>query len=416
MASVRFEHVDVIFGPRPKEALALLDQGADKDEVFEKTGNVVGVQDASLEVDRGEIFVLMGLSGSGKSSLLRCVNGLNHITRGRVLVDDGGTEVDIAGCDHEVLRRLRMNRISMVFQHFALMPWRTIRDNVAFGLEIRGVPRDERNQRVERVLEMVALAQWMDKYPHELSGGMQQRVGLARAFATEAEILLMDEPFSALDPLIREHLQEELLEFQQKLQRTILFVSHDLDEALKIGTHIAIMDGGRIIQIGRPEEIITRPETEYVRRFVANVNPLNVLRGVSLMLPASELERSDGQVVLDAASELSCRLDNQGRAREFRVGGAPVEPKHWAKDLDLSVLDPGDLVCGDEETTMRAAIEVLHATGRGMPLLDETGRLLGVIRMAELLAGMLRRPEEPPEESVQASTPEAAADAAARTA
>ncbi|NIR29044.1 MAG: choline ABC transporter ATP-binding protein [Gammaproteobacteria bacterium] len=416
MATVRFEHVDVVFGPRPKEALALLDQGADKDEVFEKTGHVVGVQDASLAVDRGEIFVLMGLSGSGKSSLLRCVNGLNRVTRGRVLVDDGGTEVDIADCSHEVLRRLRMNRISMVFQHFALMPWRTIRDNVAFGLEIRGIPREERNKRAEQVLEMVALGQWMDKHPHELSGGMQQRVGLARAFATEAEILLMDEPFSALDPLIREHLQEELLEFQQKLQRTILFVSHDLDEALKIGTHIAIMEGGRIVQIGRPEEIITQPSTEYVRRFVANVNPLNVLRGVSLMRPAAELPRSDGQVVLDRAGGLTCRLDGQGCAREFRLEGAAVEPVRWSKDLDLSRLGAGDLVCGDEETTMRAAIEVLHATGRAMPLLDAADRLVGVIGTGELLAGMMRRPEGPHDETAQASTPEPADATAARTA
>jgi glycine betaine/proline transport system ATP-binding protein len=409
MAAVQFDHVDVIFGNRPQEAVALLDQGASKDEVFAKIGHVVGVQDASFEVGRGEIFVLMGLSGSGKSSLLRCVNGLNQVTRGRVLIDDGGTEVDIADCPPDVLRRLRMNRISMVFQHFALMPWRTIRDNVAFGLEIRGVPKAQRHRRAQEVLEMVALGQWLHKHPHELSGGMQQRVGLARAFATEAEILLMDEPFSALDPLIREHLQEELLEFQHKLQRTILFVSHDLDEALKIGTHIAIMEGGRIIQIGRPEEIITQPATEYVRRFVANVNPLNVLRGVSLMRPVAGLPRKDGEIMLEEASGLTCRLDEEGRPADYRLAGAPLQATAWSSEIDLAVLADASVVTGDTETTMRTAIEVRHTTGKAMPLLDESGRLVGAIGASELLAGMLRRPEGP---ETQEAQPAPAASAA----
>ena len=294
MAVITFDRVDVIFGRRVKEALALLDAGADKDRIFEETGQVVGVQDASLQVEAGEIFVLMGLSGSGKSTLLRCVNGLNQATRGRVLIDDGGRQVDVTDCDPKLMRRLRMNRVSMVFQQFALMPWRTIAANVAFGLEVRGVPKAERRERVVEVLEQVGLGSWLNHYPHELSGGMQQRVGLARAFATDAEILLMDEPFSALDPLIRERLQDELLALQQTLRRTILFVSHDLDEALKIGTRIAIMEGGRIIQVGPPEQIVTEPEDEYVRQFVANVNPLNVLRGVSLMRPLASL-RSRGR-------------------------------------------------------------------------------------------------------------------------
>jgi len=393
MPAVELDKVDVIFGPRPAQALELIDRGAGKDEVFERTGHVVGVQGASFAVEHGEIFVLMGLSGSGKSTLMRCVNGLNRATRGRVLVDDDGDTVDITRCGRDVLRRLRMNRISMVFQHFALMPWRTIRDNVAFGLEIRGVPREECERRVQEVLELVELGQWLDKYPDELSGGMQQRVGLARAFATEAPILLMDEPFSALDPLIREYLQEELLEFQRKLRRTILFVSHDLDEALKLGSRIAIMEGGRVIQIGRPEEIITQPATEYVRRFVANVNPLNVLRGVSLMRPAAELPRANGRVVLDEDARLVCRLDDAGRMTEVRVDGRPARCVAWSSDLDPAVLGADDVVTGDLEITMRAAIEVRHATGRAMPLLDGEGRLAGVIGTAELLAGMMRRPE-----------------------
>ena len=387
MAVITFDRVDVIFGRRVKEALALLDSGADKDRIFEETGQVVGVQGASLQVEAGEIFVLMGLSGSGKSTLLRCVNGLNRATRGRVLIDDGGTQVDVTDCEPNLMRRLRMNRVSMVFQQFALMPWRTIGANVAFGLEVRGVPKAERRARVAEVLEQVGLGSWLDHYPHELSGGMQQRVGLARAMATDAEILLMDEPFSALDPLIRERLQDELLALQKTLRRTILFVSHDLDEALKIGSRIAIMEGGRIIQVGPPEKIVTAPATEYVRQFVANVNPLNVLCGVSLMRPLASLRSEDGIRLLDDASAMCCRLDAEGRPEALSLEGAPARLVHHREDLDVGALDNGVIVAGGPETTMRTALEVRHETGRAMPLVDGEGRLIGVIGAAELRGG-----------------------------
>ncbi len=396
MAVVTFDKVDVVFGPKPAAALALLDEGEDKESIFEATGHVVGVEGASFAVEEGEIFVIMGLSGSGKSTLLRCVNGLNRVTRGRVLVEDEGGQVDVSRAEREVLRRLRMKRISMVFQQFALMPWRNIGENVAFGLEVRGVAKAERERRVREVLELVHLAQWLDKYPHELSGGMQQRVGLARAFATDADILLMDEPFSALDPLIREHLQDELLEFQRKLKCTILFVSHDLDEALKLGSRVAMMEGGRIIQVGRPEEIITRPNTEYVREFVANVNPLNVLRGASLMRLRAELERDPeaaDTVYLDRAGRYRCRLDGDGRPTASTADGVPARLVVYNPSLELTSLAATDIVTGTLETTMRTAIEVRHATERPMPLLDEAGRLVGVIGAIELLAGMLRRSE-----------------------
>ncbi|MGH9200404.1 MAG: choline ABC transporter ATP-binding protein, partial [Vicinamibacterales bacterium] len=283
MTAVRFENVDVIFGPGPKQALDLLDKGEGRDSIQEKTSNLVAVHDASLFVNEGEILVLMGLSGSGKSSLLRCINGLNKVTRGRVLVHDGATDVDVASCDPETLRRLRRNRISMVFQQFGLMPWRSVRDNVGFGLEIRGVDKAEIAKKVDEQLHLVRLEKFADKVPSELSGGMQQRVGLARAFATDASILLMDEPFSALDPLIREHLQDELIDLQRELKKTIVFVSHDLDEALKIGSRIAIMEAGRVVQFGVPEDIVTKPVNEYVRQFVASMNPLTVLKGGMLM-------------------------------------------------------------------------------------------------------------------------------------
>ena len=253
MPAVEFRNVDVIFGKDPGPALRLLDGGAERQAILEATGNVLGVAGASLAIEAGEICVLMGLSGSGKSTLLRCVNGLNRATRGQVLVRDGAGAIDVVACDAATLRRLRMNRIAMVFQQFALLPWRTVQENVGFGLELRGMDKAERDRIVTEKLELVGLAEWKDNYAHELSGGMQQRVGLARAFATDADILLMDEPFSALDPLIRNHLQDELLALQQRLKKTIIFVSHDLDEALKIGSHIAIMEGGRIVQYGEPE-------------------------------------------------------------------------------------------------------------------------------------------------------------------
>jgi len=223
--------------------------------------------------------VLMGLSGSGKSTLLRAANGLTAVTRGKVLVGDGADAVDIAGCGPHTLRQVRRGRIAMVFQQFALLPWRTVRDNVAFGLEVRGEPADVRRRIVDEQLELVGLTQWASRYCHELSGGMQQRVGLARALATNADILLMDEPFSALDPLIRRKLQDELCVLQEKLKKTILFVSHDLDEALRLGDKIAILEGGRIVQIGTAQDIVQHPADAYVAEFVRHVHPNAIMKG-----------------------------------------------------------------------------------------------------------------------------------------
>jgi glycine betaine/proline transport system ATP-binding protein len=222
----------------------------------------------------------MGLSGSGKSTLLRAANGLNAVTRGQVLVADGEATVDIGvQCDATTLRRIRRQRIAMVFQQFGLLPWRTVRDNVGFGLELRGDPPEKRREIIDRQLELVGLSQWSERYTSELSGGMQQRVGLARAFATDADILLMDEPFSALDPLIRRKLQDELLALQERVRKTILFVSHDLDEALKLGDRVTIMEGGRIVQTGTGRDILERPANEYVAEFARHVNPRTAIKG-----------------------------------------------------------------------------------------------------------------------------------------
>jgi glycine betaine/proline transport system ATP-binding protein len=261
-----------------------MDRGLSREQIEAETGQVLGVHDCTLEVAEGEILVLMGLSGSGKSTLLRAVNGLNPVARGACLVLDGDAWVNPQTCPPAALRRLRGGRVSMVFQQFALLPWRTVADNVGFGLELQGVPVAERRKRVAAQLALVGLKEWADRQVSELSGGMRQRVGLARAFATEAPILLMDEPFSALDPLIRSRLQDELLEFQRRLKKTIVFVSHDLDEAVKLGNQIAIMKGGRIVQAGTPKQIVLSPADAYVADFVSNMNPLAVLRASDVMV------------------------------------------------------------------------------------------------------------------------------------
>jgi len=287
---VRFDKVDIVFGDQPKRALPLMDAGQSREEIKDTTGQVLGVAGCTLDVDEGEILVLMGLSGSGKSTLLRAVNGLNPVIRGECLVRQGGDWVNPETCPAAKLRALRGQHVSMVFQQFALLPWRTVAENVGLGLELAGENPAERAEKVRAQLELVGLADWAERKVGELSGGMQQRVGLARAFATEAPILLMDEPFSALDPLIRARLQDELLDFQKRLKRTIIFVSHDLDEAVKLGRRIAIMEGGRIIQTGTPQEIILHPADDYVADFVAHMNPMGVLRASEVMEPGTAPE------------------------------------------------------------------------------------------------------------------------------
>ncbi|PRD45308.1 choline ABC transporter ATP-binding protein [Phyllobacterium phragmitis] len=291
MTAITIDKVCIIFGRRTDKALALADQGGTRSQIQSETGHILGVHDCSLEIQEGEILVLMGLSGSGKSTLLRAINRLNPITRGRVVVHNGDHAIDIGKAGRATLRHLRTHLVSMVFQQFGLLPWRTVEENVGFGLEMSGSPKEERREAVRQQLELVGLTDWASRRVGELSGGMQQRVGLARAFATGAPILLMDEPFSALDPLIRARLQDELLDLQTRLKKTIVFVSHDLDEAMKIGNRIAIMEGGRIVQCGTPQEILLKPANDYVADFVANMNPLGVLKADDIMAP---LDRTPG--------------------------------------------------------------------------------------------------------------------------
>ncbi len=293
MNAVEFDNVSIVFGSKPQTALPLMDQGMERPEIRENTDQILGVHNCSLNVEVGEILVLMGLSGSGKSTLLRAVNGLNPVARGEVRIHDGDWSCSVGSSNAQDLRRVRRECVSMVFQQFGLLPWRTVRDNVGLGLELAGLSKSARNDRVNEELKMVGLADRADALVGELSGGMQQRVGLARAFATDAPILLMDEPFSALDPLIRTRLQDELLDQQKQRNKTIIFVSHDLDEAFKIGNRIAIMEGGRIVQCGTPRAIFTNPANDYVADFVAHMNPLGVLTARDVMTEG----RADGPTI-----------------------------------------------------------------------------------------------------------------------
>ena len=264
---ITLEHVDVIFGPNPQMVFPLLDAHESREVILEKTQHFVAVSEVSFSVKHGEIFVLMGLSGSGKSTLLRCINGLNPVSRGEIKVNGAL----VSNSNAKMMRTLRREQVSMVFQRSSLLSWRTVAQNIELGLELQAVPQKERTLRTQKTLELVGLLKWKDHYPHQLSGGMQQRVGLARALVMETEILLMDEPFSALDPLIKAQLQNELLRLQKELKKTIVFVSHDLEEALRIGNRIAIMQDGKIVQMGTPEDIVFRPANAYVEQFVAGV-------------------------------------------------------------------------------------------------------------------------------------------------
>ncbi|EJC6861369.1 choline ABC transporter ATP-binding protein [Vibrio parahaemolyticus] len=385
MDAITIENLDVVFGQQQSQALALLDQGKSRQEIIDETGQVVGVDNVSLTVKRGEICVLMGLSGSGKSSLLRTVNGLNDISRGSLKIQDGDNMVELANCNEQTLRHLRTHRVSMVFQKFALMPWLTVLDNVAFGLEMQGIGKAERRAKAREQLEMVGLSEWENKFPHELSGGMQQRVGLARAFAMDTDILLMDEPFSALDPLIRAQLQDELILLQEKLNKTILFVSHDLDEALKIGNNIAIMESGKLIQHGKPEQIILAPETDYVADFVAHTNPLNVLKGRSLMKSSDTLVREEERVLICPDKEIWVTQESKG----LSLPNSEQSLMKWVSESsNLDDVEANSLVQVNPNISMREAIELKQRSNQPL-LMVEDNKLVGVLSDHELYDALL---------------------------
>jgi len=374
MKMISIENLDVVFGEQPEEALSLLDQGLSRQEIIDQTGSVVGVHNASLDIHEGEICVLMGLSGSGKSSLLRTLNGLNPVTRGSIKIQDQDRVIEINNCDAATMRHLRTNRISMVFQKFALMPWLNVLDNVAFGLEMKNIDRKTRHKQAMEKLEMVGLDEWAYSMPSELSGGMQQRVGLARAFAMDTDILLMDEPFSALDPLIRSQLQDELLELQRNLKKTILFVSHDLDEALKIGSHIGIMESAKIVQHGEPEDIVLNPENAYVENFVAHTNPLNVLVGKTLMTTLDHLPKEGSRVVLDKTHGYWVELE-QGKIVKAGRGSEDLKFNFWESGDPI----PGEFAVTTSQVRMRDAVNLRYVSHLPV-LIQDDGQFVGVLK------------------------------------
>ncbi|MBW4331628.1 choline ABC transporter ATP-binding protein [Stakelama sp. CBK3Z-3] len=361
-------------------AMEMIAAGEERPGIAEETGVVLGVAHADLAVERGRISVLMGLSGSGKSTLLRAANGLNSVTSGQVLVHGEAGAQDIASCDAATLRDIRRHRVAMVFQQFGLLPWRTVRENVAFGLELRGEGKAEMRERVDQQLEMVGLHDWADSYASELSGGMQQRVGLARAFATDADILLMDEPFSALDPLIRAKLQDDLLELQQSVHKTIIFVSHDLDEAFKLGDQLTLLEGGRVVQTGTPKDIMMRPATDYVASFLEHMNPLNVVTGGAVMRPLSSLPREGDALLLDDGGRY--RLEGEQVTLE-----GEVLPTTRIDRPDESDVHPTGVVICPWGAPVRALMRYYAETGHPV-LLTKDRKLFGVCDGQDILRGL----------------------------
>lgn len=378
-----------VFGPNPAEGMRLLDEGLDKDAIFEKTGNTVGVRDASFSIQEGEIFVVMGLSGSGKSTIVRMLNRLIDATAGQVLIDGR----DVNSLPQNELIDLRRHDMSMVFQSFALMPHRTVLQNAAFGLEVAGVDQQTREERAMKALEQVGLKTNAQSYPDELSGGMQQRVGLARGLAVDPSIMLMDEAFSALDPLIRTEMQDELVALQREDRRTIVFISHDLDEAMRIGDRIAIMQGGAVVQVGTPEEIVSNPANDYVKSFFYGVDVTQVYSaadiadrrqvtvierpGVSMRSALERLHAAnrDLAVVLDQDQKYQGTVTAESLAAQIDANGEPRYSEAFVDEVEAI----------EASTPLSEVVTRSAANRHPLPVVDDQGQYLGSITRAAVL-------------------------------
>lgn len=395
-----------IFGKKQKAALEMVKQGKSKTEILEKTGATVGVYDASFEIKEGEIFVIMGLSGSGKSTLVRMLNRLIDPSSGNIYLDGK----DIAKMNVEDLRNIRRHDINMVFQNFGLFPHRTILENTEFGLEMRGVSKEERTTLAEKALDNAGLLPFKDQYPSQLSGGMQQRVGLARALANSPKILLMDEAFSALDPLIRREMQDELLDLQDTNKQTIIFISHDLNEALRIGDRIALMKDGEIMQIGTGEEILTNPANDFVREFVEDVDRSKVLTAQNIMIkPLTTVLEIDGpQVALTRMhrEEVSMLMATNRRRQLLGSLTADAAIEARKKGLPLSEVIDKDVVTVSKDTVITDIMPLIYDSSAPIAVTDDNDRLLGVIirgRVIEALANVQDETVvESPKETVEA--------------
>ncbi|WP_415718706.1 quaternary amine ABC transporter ATP-binding protein [Maridesulfovibrio sp.] len=393
MEKIRVENLYKIFGSNPSKIIPMLNKGATKDEIMEKTKHGVGVNNASFSVEEGEIVVVMGLSGSGKSTLVRCINRLIEPTGGKIFIDGE----DITTLSKNKLRKIRLEKLGMVFQNFALFPHRTVLKNTEYGLEIADTDPKTRTQKAMEALELVGLSGWEESYPDQLSGGMQQRVGLARALALDPDILLMDEAFSALDPLIRRDMQDELINLQERMHKTIVFISHDLDEALKIGDRIVLMKDGEIVQVGTPEEILTEPATEYVRRFVEDVDITKVLTAESVMkkIDAVANIKTDGPraslrkmrknnisnlFVLDEKHKLIGMLNAADCAKLVEQGGK-----------DIRTIMSTDLQAVDLDCPAQELFNIMQDRTLPLPVINEDKKLKGVIVRGTLIGALAER-------------------------
>lgn len=391
MAKVSLRHVDKIFGPRPKSVIPMIKKGMPKIEILEKTGHTVGVYDVSIDIEEGELFVIMGLSGSGKSTLVRCLNRLIEPSGGEIFVDD----VNVTTASPKELIEIRRKTMSMVFQNFGLLPHKTILENVAFGLTIQGIDKEIAQAKAQETIEMVGLKGYETAYPTALSGGMQQRVGLARALANDPEIILMDEAFSALDPLIRKEMQDEILDMQAKIQKTIIFITHDLDEALKLGDRIAIMKDGAVVQVGTAEEILINPATEYVKEFVKEVNRAKVITADTVARqPFDLIRRKDGlRRAMRSMEEEDQEFIIMVDADRTYLGAI------WLEDAISFIKEPGgsvdDILKKDRlhVTTTGTYIDELlpHTTNAAHPVVvvvDENHKFHGIITRASLIKNL----------------------------
>ncbi|MDQ0298161.1 glycine betaine/proline transport system ATP-binding protein [Salibacterium salarium] len=379
MPVIKVEDLSKVFGRNPERALKLLDEHKSKEEILEQTGNTVGVNRASFEVEEGEVFVIMGLSGSGKSTLVRLLNRLIEPTEGNVYIDDD----NLATMNKEALRKIRREKMSMVFQRFALFPHRTVLSNAEFGLEIQGVDKAERKEKAEKSLELVGLGGYMNQAPGQLSGGMQQRVGLARALTNDPQVLLMDEAFSALDPLIRKEMQDELLDLQETMKKTIIFITHDLDEALRIGDRIALMKDGSIVQIGTPEDILVNPANDYVEKFVEDVDRSKVLTAENIMKRPEtiDVEKHGPRVALERMREeglSSIYVTDRKRNLKGYVTADDASTARQEDTRDINAILNTDVPTVSKETPLNEIFNQIYDSPVPIAVVEDE-KLLGVI-------------------------------------
>jgi glycine betaine/proline transport system ATP-binding protein len=386
---IKVENLTKVFGRNPKAVLKRLQKGESKETILKETGNTVGINNVSFEVQEEEIFVIMGLSGSGKSTLLRCLNLLNVPTAGNIYVDGS----NIVEYKKKELREFRQKKVAMVFQHFGLFTHRTILENVEYGLEIRDVPKKQRVKIARETLATVGLAGWEDKYPHQLSGGMCQRVGLARALANDPDILLMDEPFSALDPLIRREMQVELLDIQAKLKKTIVFITHDVNEAFKLGDRVAVMKEGEIEQIGTPEEILTNPVNDYIADFVQDVDKTKVLQAKNIMFkPGALVSIKDGPKVAikemkNAGISSVFVVDDQRRLCGLVTIDDALKAARERKKLEDILVK--DYFVTAPDTYVEELLPAASTTKYPLAVVDEHNKLLGIIVRVSVLSALV---------------------------